>query len=141
LEVARSASNQADKMVALRGYFNLAKLGELSEPQRLKMCADADSVVQRPEEKRLLLAALGDMNSPEAVKAISPYLADSAIKEEAANAIVAVCERLLRKTNAAKIAPELVDALRGAAKATSNGDLSNRAGKLLEQAETKAAQK
>lgn len=140
LEVARSATSQADKVVALRGYFALAKLGDVTEPQRLKMCAAATPVVATPEEKRLLLAALGEINSLQALKAISPYLADAQVKEEAATATVGIAERLLRRNDAAKLAPELMNPLRQAVDGTGNKDLAERAGKLLELAKSKAGQ-
>lgn len=139
LDLARTSSSPSDKMVSLRGYFGLAKLSEVSAEQRLKMCQEAKPLAQRPEEKRLLLAALGDLNSTQAVAEIEPFLADDTVKEEAATALVGIADRLLRgRTTAAGAAPALVQPLEKAASATANADLAARAKKLLESARSKA---
>jgi HEAT repeat protein len=140
LGVARETSSNADKMVALRGFFALAKLNEVSEAQRLQMCRDAGELAGRPEEKRLLLAALGGINSVEAVAQIQPYLDDAAVKEEASTAVVGIAERLLGRNNSARFAPTLIQPLEKVAKTTTNAELAARAKKLVEQAKTKANQ-
>jgi HEAT repeat protein len=141
LELARTAENPTDKMVSLRGYLDMAKRGELNEEQRLTMCREAGALVQKPEEKRLLLAALGDISSADSVALIQPYLEDQATKEEASTAIVGISERLLRRNNSATFAPKLVEPLEKVVGATGNSDLAARAKKLFEQAKSKAGNK
>lgn len=140
LEVAQSASNPAERLLALRGYLGLARLGDVPEEKRLGMCQEVAGLANQPEEKRLLLAALGEQNSKGAVEAIAPYLADPAVNQEAATATISVAERMLRRADAASNASMLAATLSKAAAAAMNPDVAKRAVALAEQAKEKAAQ-
>ena len=61
----------------LRSYLNLAVRGEMPVEQRIEMCKQAAGLVQRDEEKRLLLGTLGNIESPDAMNLILPYLSDA----------------------------------------------------------------
>jgi hypothetical protein len=93
--------------------------------------------VQRPEEKKLLLGALGNLQAVGALELITPYLEDAAVKEEASAAVVALAERLLKGGGATRNAPKLVAPLEKAAQATANPSLAQRAKTLLQQARNK----
>jgi HEAT repeat protein len=140
LEIARTSPNATDKMVALRGYLTMAaQADQQSEAQRIALCRQAVDLVQKPEEKKMLLAALGTVNTPEALDLIVPYLSDDAVKEEAANAVVGISEKVLKKEDAAKSAKSVVSALTSVTSASSNAGLLDKAKKLLEEASKKAA--
>ncbi len=138
LELARTA-NPTDKMLCLRSYLNLAGESELPAEKRLAMCRDAVPLIQSADEKKLLLATLSGINSPEALPLIQPSLEDAAVKEEAANAVVQVAEKLLRARNSGKAATQLIEPLEKATQATTNEQLSNRAKSLLDQARKKSS--
>lgn len=135
-KLARSTSNPSERLLCLRAYLGWAANPELPAPGRLAMCREAAPVLQQPEEKKLLLAALGNLRSLEALELIAPYLDDAATKEEAAAAAVAAAEELLKGDQAAA-APKLVAPLQKATTAA-NSDLANRAKELLAQAQQKA---
>ena len=141
LELAKAASNLTDKMICLRGYLALAGHADLPTDQRLTMCRQAASLVQKDEEKKLLLAALGSISSVEALDLIRPYLDDQATKEEASAGVVDISDKLLQGSDAAKAAPKLIEALDKASQMTSSAELTARAKKLLEQAKAKAGAK
>jgi HEAT repeat protein len=141
LDLARTASSPTDKMICLRGYLALAGHGDLPTEQRLAMCRQAAVLVQKDDEKKLLLAALGGIASVEALDLIVPYLDDAATKEEASTAAVEISAKLLQGSDSAKLAPKLTDPLEKVTRSTANADLVKRAEKLLEQAKTKAATK
>jgi len=141
LELAKAASNPTDKMICLRGYLALAGHADLPTDQRLAMCRQAASLVQKDDEKKLLLAALGSISSVDALDLITPYLDDQATKEEASTGVVDISDKLLQGADAAKAAPKLIEPLDKAAQATGNADLTARAKKLLEQAKAKAGAK
>jgi HEAT repeat protein len=134
LELAKKATNQNDKTLCLRGYLGLASSPDLPEVQRLSMCREAESLIERDDEKRLLLGALGNINSPEAVAMIAPYLDASGTREEASAAVVAITERLLKRRDASKTASKLIGPLEKVAQVTTNSDLAQRAKRLLRQA-------
>ena len=141
LELAKAASNPTDKMICLRGYLALAGHADLPTDQRLTMCRQAASLVQKDEEKKLLLAALGSISSVEALDLIRPYLDDQATKEEASTGVVDISDKLLQGADAAKAAPKLIEPLDKASQVTSSAELIARAKKLLDQAKTKAGAK
>jgi hypothetical protein len=127
-------------MVALRGFLGLAsQADQQTEAQRLALCRQAADLVQKPEEKKMLLGTLGNLSSPEAVQMILPYLGDEAVKEEAATAVVGISEKLLKKPDAAKLASALVPALTEVTKASSNTGLVEKAKNLLQEASRKAS--
>ena len=138
LELAKTAGNATDKMLCLRGYLALASHGDLPIDQRLTMCRQATPLVQKDDEKKLLLAALGGIVSAEAIELIKPYLEDAATKEEASTGTVNISDRLLQGGDAAKVASKLIEPLEKAAQATASTDLAKRANDLRDKAKTKA---
>ena len=141
IELAQTANNATDKMICLRGFLGFAGQTELPNDKRLSMCREAAGLVQKDDEKKLLLAALGSINTPEALDQIKPYLDDAATKEEAATASVNIAEKLLQGSDSAKVAPKLIEPLDKVAQVTANTDLANRAKKLAEQARGKTSAK
>jgi HEAT repeat protein len=141
LELAKTASNPAEKMICLRGYLAFAGQADSPKPQRLEMCRQAAPLVQKDDEKKLLLAALGSIVSAQALDLITPYLDDPGTKEEASTGIVNISDKLLKEEGSAKVAPRLIEPLDKVAQATANADLAKRAKELREQAKTKASAK
>jgi HEAT repeat protein len=141
LELAKAAGNPTDKMICLRGYLALAGHADLSTDQRLAMCRQAASLIQKDEEKKLLLAALGSISSVEALDLITPYLDDAAVKEEASTGIVDISDKLLQGSDGTKVAPKLIEPLNKVVQVTASADLAKRAQTLLKQAKGKAAAK
>ncbi|MBN1818754.1 MAG: HEAT repeat domain-containing protein [Sedimentisphaerales bacterium] len=137
LNLAKSRSEATERLAALRGYIRLIRDKGLSSRDKLAMCRQASGLVERDDEKRLLLGALGTINSPAAVAMIAPYLDSQATRQEAAAACLAVSEELLKGQNAASVASRLVEPLEKTVGAT-EGDIANRAKALLEDAKKKA---
>ena len=138
LALVKKATNQNDKTLCLRGYLGLASGGDLPGGQRLSMCREAEGLLERDEEKKLLLGALGSINSPGAVAMIVLYLDASGTREEASAAIVGIAERLLKGRGAPKVASKLIKPLEKVAEVTTNAGVSRKAKDLLKQAQSKA---
>jgi len=138
LKLAQSAADPADRTRCLRSYLGMAGRADLPADQRLAMCRQAGKLLQRDEEKRLLLAALAGTQSPDALVLIVPYLDEAAIRDEAATAAVSLAEGLLKGRQAAKVAPKLVEPLKKVAQAPLGADLAQRAKTALQQAERRA---
>jgi HEAT repeat protein len=135
LSVARSADNPSHKILALRAYLSWAGRADLPADQRLAMCRQAAQLAQRTEEQRQLLSALGNVDSPEALALITPYLSASATKNEAAMAAVSAAERLLKRPDAAGLAAKLVEPLQKVAQAAVPLPLAQRAKAAIQQAQ------
>jgi HEAT repeat protein len=133
LTLARSAGNPNDRTLCLRGYLGLAARGDLPADQRLSMCKQAVDLIQRDEEKKLLLATLGSIDSLDAVALVMPYLDDQANRQEACMACLAIVEQILKGPDGSKLAAKLVEPLEKAAQVAPNADLAQRAKGLLRQ--------
>ncbi len=138
LELAKAAGKGNDRALCLRAYLAMAARRDLPAPERLSMCRTAAKMVQSAGEKRLLLGALGSVNTPAAMTVIAPYLNDAAIEKEAALASLGIAERLLKGRQSGKHAPQLIAPLEKVVQAIGAGDLAPRAKTLLRQAKTKA---
>lgn len=130
LELAKSSAEPVDRILALRGYLGIAMRRDLAVDAKLCICREAAPMIQRPEEKRMLLAAVGGLADPRALPLIVPYLDDAGVKQETVMAVLAVAEKRAKKQHLAetKAALEKVVAV-----ATDKPDAVKRAGKLLTQ--------
>ncbi|MCX5644190.1 MAG: HEAT repeat domain-containing protein [Phycisphaerae bacterium] len=132
-------SDSAQKTLLLRSYLNPAVRGEMPVEQRLEMCKQAASLVQRDEEKRLLLGTLSNIESPDAMGLILPYLSDANLRQEAGLAAVTLAQKLLRGRGPSKVAAQLIEPLEKVAQAVTNDDVAKRAETLLQQAKTRSS--
>jgi len=98
LGVIKSSPNKTHRVLALRGYTRIAGLGgRRAEGETLKHLKDALPAAQEPDEKKLLLGALANIQNTGALKAIEPLLADDAVKAEAGNAYLKIVESIAKK--------------------------------------------
>jgi HEAT repeat protein len=101
LELAKSSSDGGDKLLALRGYLGMALLKNVAAADKLAIGRQAAPLIQREEEKRMLLGALSGAASAEALDLIIPYLEDPAVKREAVATVMAIAEKRKPKQHAA----------------------------------------
>lgn len=140
LSVAKTASQPTERTLGLRGYLAIAANTDLPVNQRLAMCKEALPLIQRDEEKKLLLAALGTIPTIEALTLAAPYIETEATREEACSAVVAVADKLLKEKDASATASQLVSPLQKVAGAIVNAELARQAKALLQQAQSKTSQ-
>jgi HEAT repeat protein len=137
LELAQTSPNPTEKLLCLRAYISLAANQDLPSDQRLDLCKQAATLIQRDEEKKLLLGVLGSLTTVESLALVTPYLDHAATQEEASAAAVAIAEKLVQEGLASKV----VEALQKVVQVTKDADLSKRAQALLQQAQSKATGK
>ena len=129
LGVIKSSPNKTHRVLALRGYTRIAGLGgRRVEGETLKHLKAALPAAQEPDEKKLLLGALGNIQNTAALKTIEPLLADSTIKAEAGNAYLKIVVSIERKQH-----NDAVAALKKCLELTQDAATRARAGKLLEK--------
>ncbi|HYG35547.1 MAG TPA: HEAT repeat domain-containing protein [Clostridia bacterium] len=95
--VAQRAKEDNIRTLATAGGVRLAtqeESGNISTGQRVAALRALLSVAARVEDKRMVLAGLGELPDPEALRVIEPVLEDAAVKSEAARAAVKVAEAL-----------------------------------------------
>ncbi len=134
LTLAKQTGDPAQKTLLVRSYLDLAARGDMTLEQRLGMCQQAGSLVQRANEKRQLLGLLGKLDSPQAMNVILPYLRDAEVQQEAGIAAVTIAERLMRGRGPWPQAAQLVEPLEKVIAATTNDQVAKRARTLLQQA-------
>ena len=113
LDVAKSAEGLPHHVLALRGCLRVLGLPNAPPPEeRLKLLGDAMKLARRPDEKKEILGAMGGVPSLDALKHVEPFLADEALKAEAAIAAVKIASSLIgSQPDAAKAAlKKLLDA-------------------------------
>ena len=135
LALAKNSSNRSRKTAALRGYINLVRDDKLPTEKKLEFCRQAASLIQRDEEKKLLLGALSTVPAMEALSMAMSHLDNTATKDEAAFAAVAIGEAI-----ADQKPREVVDAMQKVLKATSNRNVNRRGRMVLNKAKQAAGQ-
>ena len=129
LALAKNSPNQSHKTAALRGYINLARDEKIPMEKKLEICKQADALIQRDEEKKLLLGALSTIPAVEALSMAMAHLDDPATKDEAAFAAVAIGENIVEQKPR-----EVAEALQKVLKATDNRDVRKRGRAVLNKA-------
>lgn len=95
LAVAKTDEKQTNQVLALRGYIRLAGVpADKPAAAKFKMCQEALAVCKRPDEKKLVLGVLADVNTPEAFKLVVPMLSEDPLKNEAAVAATKIAKSL-----------------------------------------------
>jgi HEAT repeat protein len=129
LALAKDSPNQSRKISALRGYINLVRVENLSTEKKLQMCRQATALIERNEEKKLLLGALSTVPAVEALSIAMEHLDSPATRDEAAFAAVAISEKIVEQKPR-----EVAESLQKVLKATQNRNVRNRARKILDKA-------
>ncbi|MBM3294586.1 MAG: HEAT repeat domain-containing protein [Candidatus Aminicenantes bacterium] len=98
-DLAKSSADERHRLLALRGFIRMTVLGKHRRPDRvvadLKLAAEA---ARRPDEKRLVLAALPEFAGSEALALARSIGADPEVKAEAQ----AAADQVLKRMGAAK---------------------------------------
>ncbi len=128
LKLAKTASDRKVKILAVRGAIRLIPLQDASVDKKLAGFKEILPLIQRDEEKRLLLGSLATVPTSDALELAMAYLDGASTKNEACFAAVAIAEKIGAK-NAA-----VADAMEKVLKATANNDLKKRARAVLNKA-------
>ena len=85
LELAKNATKDNNRILALRGYINIAGLEtiNLNAAKRCEMFKTAAALATRPDEKKLIIGSLRTVRHAEALAMVSAYLDDPALRDEA----------------------------------------------------------
>lgn len=127
LQIAERSTNTVHRILALRGLVRLATTSEQRSPD-LAQLRKTWQLAQRPEEKSLVLGALGASATPGSLQLAAQALDDPRLVEEAALAVVMIAEKLNPLPAASRSLVERARAQSG------DASLRERAGKLLREA-------
>jgi hypothetical protein len=131
LGIVRSTENQTHRVVAMRGAVRLLGLaGGAPDEATRKAWADLMAQARRPEEKKLVLGGLSNLNHPAAIAMAEACLDDPAVRAEASLAVVQVARAL-----AAAYPDEALAALKRLAAKADDAGVKKQAGDLVQQIE------
>lgn len=105
LDISKSSSSEVHRILALRGYIRIAgqRGGKLSGDQRVAMLKNAGTVAKRPDEKKQIIGGLRGQHNQKSLELLMGYLADDALINETADAVMEVAGRIERHHKEASI--------------------------------------
>jgi len=90
LKTAANSTDLTQQVLLMRGYVRLVRAGTMTPETKLGMYKEALALAKRPDEKKLILAAMADIQTVESLLVAGTYLDDADIREEAANLVVLI---------------------------------------------------
>lgn len=127
-DIAKSSDNRKHKILALRGFIRSVAESRESAGQKLALAKQAMAMADRDDEKKLVLGALGGVQSAQALAMVVSYLDSPTMKDEAAAAAVAIAQRIAAGRN-----PAIAQAMTKVMQVTRNQSLQKRAKELLDR--------
>jgi HEAT repeat protein len=97
LRLARTSAEPNWRVLAFRGYVRLCREGDAQPEKRIRLLAEAMKNARDAEEKRLVIAALGEQRGPDVLPILSPCFEDPALAQETCLAVVTVAINLEAK--------------------------------------------
>ncbi|MHC4638842.1 MAG: HEAT repeat domain-containing protein [Planctomycetota bacterium] len=83
LDAAKNSKNKVHRILALRGYINMAGLAVKESPSKaFEMYKTAMSMASRADEKKMVLSGIANVHTPEALDLVLDHLKDRSLKEE-----------------------------------------------------------
>jgi len=93
MDLTKSLSNKTIKILALRGAITMS--GALRDKNRaIGLLKDAQKLISRADETKLLLGTLGNMRYEKALAMVVPYIEVEAVTGEASSAAVKLAQNL-----------------------------------------------
>ena len=95
IEIAKTTQNPTQAILALRdGALRLAESEDAPLAERLNVFEAVIKTAKRLEEKKLALAGIGQLPTPNSFKLLNTYLQEPALKNDAAQAIITLSSQL-----------------------------------------------
>ena len=93
LALAKSSSKTSHQVLAVRGYLQCLQVNkQFTDDQRLTRLAELLPLIKRPEEKRLVIAAVGAVPKARSLEILSNFALDPDFAQSACLAIVKLAE-------------------------------------------------
>ena len=128
-DLVKTAPNKTIKILAVRGFVRLVPQQDAPDEKKLESLKEAMALADRSEDKCLVLSALGNVPTVDALALVASHLDDPILKEEACLAAVAIAEKI-----ASAHGPEAGAAMRQVAKLTANKKLAAQANAIARKA-------
>ncbi len=128
-QTATTASERVQRILALRGYIGLVRAADdISEAEKVHSLEQAFHAASENNEKRMVLSAWGETNSPEAFTLAAAVLSDDMLRGEAEAAVIKIGNRIWKDN------PDLVrDKMNVIVKVSDNESTVEQARQLLKK--------
>jgi HEAT repeat protein len=94
LTLARSGKKVSHQVLGLRGYLQYIRGSKsLDGRQKVAKVNDVLALIQRPEEQRLAISAVGGVRAPGVLELLMTFAAEPAVAEEACSTVVNLTSR------------------------------------------------
>jgi HEAT repeat protein len=127
LKLAKESKENKFKVRGLRGYIRLARQFNMSEEQRLQICQEVYDLADRDEDKVLIFEVFARNPSLKVLETAVKYLDNEKFQEKAAEAAVAIGEKLQGKSS------QTADAMKKVIFQSRNDNLKERAKRVLDK--------
>ena len=109
LDLGKSSKNPIIKILAVRGVMTMA--GSMKDQtQAVRLLQDAEKLITRPEETKLLLGTLGNMRYIKALPVVVSYLGKASVNTEAATAAVKLGREIDQRNK--NVRKEVIEAMK-----------------------------
>ena len=129
VELVKTPPTPSIKILALRGLVRLVPQEDEPDAKKLGTLKNAMALADRDQERKLVLSALGNVPTADALALVATYLDTPALREEAGVAAVAIAEKLPNSHDA-----RLTTVMKQVAKTTANKKLAARANAVVRKA-------
>ena len=102
LRLAGVCPDATGKLLCLRACVRFIGNDTLEPERRMEIYRQINPMIQRPDETKLLLAMLGNLPTTAALDGAAGHLADPAVRNEAATAVLAIAKVLVKGPEAGK---------------------------------------
>ncbi len=123
-KITRTTEDTKFRILALRGRLRLIPMQIVPDAKKISQLREMLPLIERTEEKRLVLATLSGLPSAESLAVVTTYLTGEELKEEASAAAVAIAEKII-----ASHPEQVAEAMKQVR--TNNNKLAERARNLL----------
>jgi HEAT repeat protein len=128
LALARSGGKTSRQVLALRGYLQYIQGDkQLKDDDKVSKVTAVLALLQRPEEKRLAIAAIGAIPNARVLELLATFMAEPAIAEDASSAIVKLASGELPGVSK----EQRQKALQAAVENATSAETKKKAGELL----------
>jgi|GEM_PF-1312034 len=110
LNLTKTLKSPELQTIVFRGYIRLCRESEISEADKINLLTEATKVVQSVEQKQLILGALGELSSLDALRIATPFIQDGQVSQEACFACVGIISKFggQQKAEAAPILKNII---------------------------------
>lgn len=97
LNIFGDSQDESHHVLAARGYIRLLSESKVAPARKVRLFSDVLKKARRAEEKKLVLASLGDVKTTASILLVAPYLDNEELKDDAALSVLKIALPINRR--------------------------------------------